>query len=44
MTVVKMTREEIEKRMHELACEYVETLEPKLIEALYRLALELGRC
>jgi FKBP-type peptidyl-prolyl cis-trans isomerase (trigger factor) len=38
-----MTREEIEKRMDELAREYVETHDQKIIEELYKLALELGR-
>jgi hypothetical protein len=38
-----MTREEIEKRMDELAREYVETRDPKIIEELYELALELGK-
>jgi hypothetical protein len=38
-----MTREEIEKRMDELAREYVETHDPKIIEELYELAQELGR-
>jgi FKBP-type peptidyl-prolyl cis-trans isomerase (trigger factor) len=36
-----MTREEIEERMHELAREYVETHDPKIIEELYDLAREL---
>jgi hypothetical protein len=35
--------EEIEKRMDELVREYVETHDPKIIEELYKLALELGR-
>jgi hypothetical protein len=38
-----MTREEIEKRMDELAREYVETDDQKIIEELYKLALELGK-
>jgi ferritin-like protein len=42
-TVGRMTREEIERRMDELAREYVETHDQKIIEELYKLALELGR-
>jgi hypothetical protein len=42
-TVGRMTREEIEKRMDELAREYVETRDPKIIEELYELALELRK-
>ena len=38
----KMTREEIEKRMDELARKYVETHDKEIIEELYKLALELG--
>jgi hypothetical protein len=38
-----MTREQIEKRMDELAREYVETHDPKITEGLYKLALELGK-
>jgi FKBP-type peptidyl-prolyl cis-trans isomerase (trigger factor) len=38
-----MTREEIERRMDELAREYVETHNPKIIEELYELACELGK-
>jgi hypothetical protein len=38
-----MTREEIERRMDELAREYVETHDQKIIEELYKLALELGK-
>jgi hypothetical protein len=38
-----MTREEIEKRMDELAREYVETHDTKIIEELYELALELEK-
>jgi FKBP-type peptidyl-prolyl cis-trans isomerase (trigger factor) len=38
-----MTREEIEKRMDELAREYIETHDPKIIEELYELALELEK-
>jgi len=35
-----MTREEIEKRIDELARKYVETHDRKIIEELYELALE----
>jgi hypothetical protein len=42
-TVGRMTREEIEKRMDELAREYVETHDQKIIEELYKLALKLGK-
>jgi hypothetical protein len=38
-----MTREEIENRMDELAREYVETHDPKIIDELYELAHELGK-
>jgi FKBP-type peptidyl-prolyl cis-trans isomerase (trigger factor) len=38
-----MTREEIEKRIDELAREYVETHDQKIIEELYKLVLELGK-
>jgi retron-type reverse transcriptase len=38
-----MTREEIEKRMDELAHKYVEKRDPEIIEELYRLRIELGR-
>jgi FKBP-type peptidyl-prolyl cis-trans isomerase (trigger factor) len=38
-----MTREEIEKRMDELARKYVEKRDPKIIEELYNLRLELAR-
>ena len=37
------TREEIERRMDELALEYVETHNPKLITELYRLCRELAK-
>ena len=37
-TVERMTREEIEKQMDNLARKYVETHDPELIEALYQLA------
>jgi FKBP-type peptidyl-prolyl cis-trans isomerase (trigger factor) len=38
-----MTREEIEKRMDELARKYVETRDPEIIEELYKLRLERNR-
>jgi hypothetical protein len=38
-----MTREEIERRMDELARKYVETRDKKIVEKLYELAQELGR-
>ena len=38
-----MTREEIEKRMDELARKYVETREQKIIEQLYKLRVELNK-
>jgi hypothetical protein len=38
-----MTREEIEKRMDELARKYVETRDHEIIEELYKLRLELNR-
>jgi hypothetical protein len=38
-----MTREEIERRMDELARKYVETHDQKIIEELYKLAQESGR-
>ena len=37
-TVERMTREEIEKQMDNLARKYVETHDPEIIEALYQLA------
>jgi hypothetical protein len=39
---VPMTREEIERRMDELARNYVETYDKEIIEELYRLARVLG--
>jgi hypothetical protein len=38
-----MTREDIEKRMDELARKFVETHDPEIIEKLYNLRLELKR-
>ena len=38
-----MTREEIAKRMDELARKFVETHDPEIIEELYKLRLELER-
>jgi hypothetical protein len=38
-----MTREEIEKKMGELARKYVETRDNKLIEELYELACEFEK-
>ena len=38
-----MTREEIEKRMDELARKYIETRDHEIIEELYKLRLELKR-
>ena len=38
-----MTREEIERRMDELARKYVETHDQKIVEALYELARELEK-
>jgi hypothetical protein len=38
-----MTREEIEKRMHELARDYVEIHDQKIIDELYELARELEK-
>jgi hypothetical protein len=38
-----MTREEIERRMDELARKYVETRDKKIIEELYALARELAK-
>jgi ribosomal protein L29 len=38
-----MTREEIEKRMDELARKYVETRDQKIIEQLYKLRVELNK-
>lgn len=39
--VEKMTRQEIEQRMDQLAREYVETHDRKIIDELYELAREL---
>jgi histone H3/H4 len=39
----EMAREEIEKRMDELARKYVETHDHKIIEELYRLSLEFEK-
>ena len=38
-----MTREEIEKRMDELARKYVETHDQKIIHVLYELAREIEK-
>jgi len=38
-----MTREEIEQRMDQLARQYVETHDKKIIEELYELACELRK-
>jgi hypothetical protein len=38
-----MTREEIEKRMDELARKYVEKRDPQIIEELYKLRLKLEK-
>lgn len=38
-----MTREEIERRMDELARKYVEKRNPEIIEELYKLRLELEK-
>jgi FKBP-type peptidyl-prolyl cis-trans isomerase (trigger factor) len=38
---VSITREEIEKRMDQLAHKYVETPDPELTKELYQLAVEL---
>ena len=38
-----MTREEMERRMDELARKYVETHDKQIIEELYRLARELEK-
>jgi hypothetical protein len=38
-----MTREELEERIDELARKYVKTRDPKIIEELYILRLELKR-
>jgi hypothetical protein len=39
----EMTREEMQKRMDDLARKYVETHDHKIIEELYRLSLELEK-
>jgi hypothetical protein len=41
--VQQMTREEIEKKMDELARKYVEKRDSKIIDELYRLRLELKK-
>ena len=38
-----LTREEIHRRLDELAREYVATHNPKIVEELYRLARELEK-
>ena len=38
-----VTRQEIEKRMHELARMYVETHDSKIIKELYKLGCELEK-
>ena len=38
-----ITREEIEKRMDQLARKYVETHDPELTKELYQLAVELEK-
>jgi FKBP-type peptidyl-prolyl cis-trans isomerase (trigger factor) len=38
-----MTREEIKRRLDELAREYVATHNPEIVEELYRLARELEK-
>jgi hypothetical protein len=40
---VPITREEIEKRMDELARKYVETHDPEIPQEIYRLARELEK-
>jgi len=39
----QMTREEIEQKMDELARKYTETHDKEIVEALYKLALELEK-
>ena len=39
----EMTREEIQKRMDELARKYVETRDPEIREEIYRLGLDLEK-
>jgi len=41
--VVYMTREELKRRLDELAREYVATHNPEIVEELYRLARELEK-
>jgi hypothetical protein len=41
--VQQMTREEIERRMDELARKYVETRNHEIIDELYKLRLELEK-
>jgi hypothetical protein len=41
--VEKMTRQEIEKQMDELARKYVETHDRKIVDELYELARELEK-
>jgi hypothetical protein len=38
-----MTREEIEDKMDELACKYIETHDKKIIQELYKLVKELEK-
>ena len=38
-----MTREEIEKRLDELARKYIETHDPEIVEELYKLASKLEK-
>ena len=38
-----ITREEIEKRMDELARKYIETHDKEIVEKLYQLAVELEK-
>jgi FKBP-type peptidyl-prolyl cis-trans isomerase (trigger factor) len=38
-----MTREEIDQKMNELACKYVETHDPEIIKELYQLSRQLER-
>jgi hypothetical protein len=38
-----MTRQQIERRMDELACEYAETHDRKITEELYELTRELAK-
>jgi histone H3/H4 len=41
--MIVLTREQIEKRIDELARKYVETHDKEIIEELYELACELGK-